>query len=147
MDFSLFTLTNFRHQLSVFPLSSLVIPVIVLLVLSLLVLPIPPMLLDVFFTFNIILALLIIMVAIHTATPMDFSSFPIIVLFATVMRLGLNVASTRVVLLEGHEGGDAAGQVIEAFGQFVIGGNYAVGFIVFCILIIINFIVFFCNFD
>ena len=141
MDFSLFTLTNFRHQLSVFPLSSLVIPVIVLLVLSLLVLPIPPMLLDVFFTFNIILALLIIMVAIHTATPMDFSSFPIIVLFATVMRLGLNVASTRVVLLEGHQGGDAAGQVIEAFGQFVIGGNYAVGFIVFCILIIINFIV------
>ena len=141
MDFSLFTLTNFRHQMSVFPLSSLVIPIIVLLVLSLLVLPIPPMLLDVFFTFNIILALLIIMVAIHTATPMDFSSFPIIVLFATVMRLGLNVASTRVVLLEGHEGGDAAGQVIEAFGQFVIGGNYAVGFIVFCILIIINFIV------
>ena len=141
MDFSLFTLTNFRHQLSVFPLSSLVIPVIVILVLSLLVLPIPPMLLDVFFTFNIILALLIIMVAIHTATPMDFSSFPIIVLFATVMRLGLNVASTRVVLLEGHQGGDAAGQVIEAFGQFVIGGNYAVGFIVFCILIIINFIV------
>ncbi len=141
MDFSLFTLTNFRHQLSIFPLSSLVIPVIVLLVLSLLVLPIPPMLLDVFFTFNIILALLIIMVAIHTATPMDFSSFPIIVLFATVMRLGLNVASTRVVLLEGHQGGDAAGQVIEAFGQFVIGGNYAVGFIVFCILIIINFIV------
>ena len=141
MDFSLFTLTNFRHQLSVFPLSSLVIPVIVLLVLSLLVLPIPPMLLDVFFTFTIILALLIIMVAIHTATPMDFSSFPIIVLFATVMRLGLNVASTRVVLLEGHQGGDAAGQVIEAFGQFVIGGNYAVGFIVFCILIIINFIV------
>ena len=141
MDFSLFTLTNFRHRMSVFPLSSLVIPIIVLLVLSLLVLPIPPMLLDVFFTFNIILALLIIMVAIHTATPMDFSSFPIIVLFATVMRLGLNVASTRVVLLEGHEGGDAAGQVIEAFGQFVIGGNYAVGFIVFCILIIINFIV------
>ena len=141
MDFSLFTLTNFRHRMSVFPVSSLVIPIIVLLVLSLLVLPIPPMLLDVFFTFNIILALLIIMVAIHTATPMDFSSFPIIVLFATVMRLGLNVASTRVVLLEGHEGGDAAGQVIEAFGQFVIGGNYAVGFIVFCILIIINFIV------
>ncbi|MAI42668.1 MAG: flagellar biosynthesis protein FlhA [Gammaproteobacteria bacterium] len=141
MDLSLFTLTNFRHQLSIFPLSSLVIPIIVLLVLSLLVLPIPPVLLDVFFTFNIILALLIIMVAIHTATPMDFSSFPIIVLFATVMRLGLNVASTRVVLLEGHEGGDAAGQVIEAFGQFVIGGNYAVGFIVFCILIIINFIV------
>lgn len=81
------------------------------------------------------------MVAIHTATPMDFSSFPIIILFATVMRLGLNVASTRVVLIQGHEGGDAAGKVIEAFGQFVIGGNYAVGLIVFLILMIINFIV------
>ena len=81
------------------------------------------------------------MVAIHTATPMDFSSFPIIILFATVMRLGLNVASTRVVLIEGYQGGDAAGKVIEAFGQFVIGGNYAVGLIVFVILMIINFIV------
>jgi len=97
--------------------------------------------LDIFFTFNIILALLIVMVAIHTATPMDFSSFPIIILFATVMRLGLNVASTRVVLIEGYQGGDAAGKVIEAFGQFVIGGNYAVGLIVFVILMIINFIV------
>jgi flagellar biosynthesis protein FlhA len=141
MDSPLFTLTSFRHQLSDFPLSSLVTPIMVLLVLSLLVLPIPPIMLDVLFTFNIILALLIIMVAIHTATPMDFSSFPIIVLFATVMRLGLNVASTRVVLLEGHEGGDSAGKVIEAFGNFVIGGNYAVGFIVFTILMLINFIV------
>lgn len=141
MDSLLFTLTSFRHRLSDFPLSSLVTPIMVLLVLSLLVLPIPPIMLDVLFTFNIILALLIIMVAIHTATPMDFSSFPIIVLFATVMRLGLNVASTRVVLLEGHEGGDSAGKVIEAFGNFVIGGNYAVGFIVFTILMLINFIV------
>ena len=97
--------------------------------------------LDIFFTFNIILALLIIMVAINTSSPMDFSSFPMVILFATVLRLGLNVASTRVVLLEGHQGGDAAGKVIEAFGQFVIGGNYAVGFIVFAILMIINFIV------
>jgi len=136
-----FSLTNFRHLVSSFPLSSLVTPLIVLLVLTLLVLPIPPVMLDVLFTFNIILALLIIMVAIHTATPMDFSSFPIIILFATVMRLGLNVASTRVVLIQGHEGGDAAGKVIEAFGQFVIGGNYAVGLIVFLILMIINFIV------
>ncbi len=141
MEASFFTLTNFRHLVSNFPLSSLITPLIVLLVLTLLVLPIPPVMLDIFFTFNIILALLIIMVAIHTATPMDFSSFPIIILFATVMRLGLNVASTRVVLIEGHEGGDAAGKVIEAFGQFVIGGNYAVGLIVFIILMIINFIV------
>jgi len=136
-----FSLTNFRHLASSFPLSSLVTPLIVLLVLTLLVLPIPPLMLDIFFTFNIILALLIVMVAIHTATPMDFSSFPIIILFATVMRLGLNVASTRVVLIEGHQGGDSAGRVIEAFGQFVIGGNYAVGLIVFVILMIINFIV------
>ena len=141
MNASFFTLTNFRHLASIFPLSSLVTPLLVLLVLTLLVLPIPPLMLDIFFTFNIILALLIIMVAILTARPMDFSSFPIIILFATVMRLGLNVASTRVVLLEGHEGGDAAGKVIEAFGQFVISGNYAVGLIVFAILIIINFIV------
>ena len=91
---------------------------------------------------HIILALIIIMVAINTASPLDFSSFPIVILFATTMRLGLNVASTRLVLLEGHKGGDsAAGKVIEAFGQFVIGGNYAVGFIVFAILMIINFIV------
>jgi flagellar biosynthesis protein FlhA len=128
-------------MVSAFPLSSLVTPFFVLLILTLLVLPIPPVMLDVLFTFNIILALLIIMVAIHTATPMDFSSFPIIILFATVMRLGLNVASTRVVLIQGHEGGDTAGKVIEAFGQFVIGGNYAVGIIVFLILMIINFIV------
>ena len=135
METSFFTLTNFRHLASTFPLSSLITPLIVLLVLTLLVLPIPPVMLDVFFTVNIILALLIIMVAIHTATPMDFSSFPIIILFATVMRLGLNVASTRVVLIKGHEGGDSAGKVIEAFGQFVIGGNYVVGLIVFIILI------------
>lgn len=141
MESILFSLTNFRHMVSAFPLSSLVTPFFVLLILTLLVLPIPPVMLDVLFTFNIILALLIIMVAIHTATPMDFSSFPIIILFATVMRLGLNVASTRVVLIQGHEGGDTAGKVIEAFGQFVIGGNYAVGIIVFLILMIINFIV------
>ena len=141
MNASFFTLTNFRHLASIFPLGSLVTPALVLLVLTLLVLPIPPLMLDIFFTFNIILALLIIMVAILTSRPMDFSSFPVIILFATVMRLGLNVASTRVVLIEGHAGGDAAGKVIEAFGQFVIGGNYAVGLIVFAILIIINFIV------
>ena len=145
MDFALNILTNFRHFLksgsAITLATSLAIPAAVLMVISLLVLPLPAFMLDIFFTFNIILALLIIMVAINTSSPMDFSSFPMVILFATVLRLGLNVASTRVVLLEGHQGGDAAGRVIEAFGQFVIGGNYAVGFIVFAILMIINFIV------
>ena len=145
MDFALNILTNFRHFLksgsAITLATSLAIPAAVLMVIALLVLPLPAFMLDIFFTFNIILALLIIMVAINTSSPMDFSSFPMVILFATVLRLGLNVASTRVVLLEGHQGGDAAGKVIEAFGQFVIGGNYAVGFIVFAILMIINFIV------
>ena len=134
-------LTNIRQFAANFLWSSLAVPAVVLLILALLILPMPALMLDIFFSINIILALLIIMVAINTASPLDFSSFPIVILFATTMRLGLNVASTRVVLLEGHQGGDAAGKVIEAFGQFVIGGNYAVGFIVFAILMIINFIV------
>ena len=145
MDFALNILTSFRHFITsgsaISLVTSLAIPAAVLMVIALLVLPLPAFMLDIFFTFNIILALLIIMVAINTSSPMDFSSFPMVILFATVLRLGLNVASTRVVLLEGHQGGDAAGKVIEAFGQFVIGGNYAVGFIVFAILMIINFIV------
>ena len=145
MDFALNILTSFRHFITsgsaISLATSLAIPAAVLMVIALLVLPLPAFMLDIFFTFNIILALLIIMVAINTSSPMDFSSFPMVILFATVLRLGLNVASTRVVLLEGHQGGDAAGKVIEAFGQFVIGGNYAVGFIVFAILMIINFIV------
>ena len=145
MDFALNILTSFRQFITsgsaISLATSLAIPAAVLMVIALLVLPLPAFMLDIFFTFNIILALLIIMVAINTSSPMDFSSFPMVILFATVLRLGLNVASTRVVLLEGHQGGDAAGKVIEAFGQFVIGGNYAVGFIVFAILMIINFIV------
>lgn len=116
-------------------------PVAVILILTMLILPMPPLMLDFFFTLNILLALLIIMVALNTAETLHFSSFPTIILFATMLRLGLNVASTRVVLLEGHQGGDAAGKVIAAFGEFVIGGNYVVGFIVFAILMIINFIV------
>ena len=116
-------------------------PVAVILILTMLILPLPPLMLDFFFTLNILLALLIIMVALNTAETLHFSSFPTIILFATMLRLGLNVASTRVVLLEGHQGGDAAGKVIAAFGEFVIGGNYVVGFIVFAILMIINFIV------
>ena len=141
MEFTWDKLTNIRQFAANFPWSSLAVPAVVLLILALLILPMPPLMLDIFFSINIILALIIIMVAINTASPLDFSSFPIVILFATTMRLGLNVASTRVVLLEGHKGGDAAGKVIEAFGQFVIGGNYAVGFIVFAILMIINFIV------
>jgi flagellar biosynthesis protein FlhA len=96
-----------------------------------LILPLPPFLLDVLFTFNIMIGLIIIMVAINSSTPLDFSAFPSILLIATMLRLGLNVASTRLVLMKGHEGPDAAGKVIEAFGNFVIAGNYIVGFIIF----------------
>ncbi|RPG25863.1 MAG: flagellar biosynthesis protein FlhA [Gammaproteobacteria bacterium TMED92] len=135
------SMSDLRQLTEGFKLSSLAVPAVILLILTMLILPLPPVMLDVLFTLNILLALLVIMVAINTATPMEFSSFPTVILFSTMLRLGLNVASTRVVLLEGHTGGDAAGQVIEAFGAFVIGGNYVVGFIVFAILMIINFIV------
>ena len=116
-------------------------PMLVLLMLMLLVLPLPAFVLDLFFTFNIALSLIILLVVIYTAKPLDFAVFPTVLLVATLLRLGLNVASTRVVLLEGHESPDAAGKVIEAFGAFVIGGNYAVGLVVFAILVIINFVV------
>ncbi|MEY2700572.1 MAG: hypothetical protein RIQ52_1327 [Pseudomonadota bacterium] len=116
-------------------------PILVLLMLMMMVLPLPPFVLDLLFTFNIAFSLLILLVAIYALRPLDFAVFPTVLLVATLLRLSLNVASTRVVLLEGHKGGDAAGRVIEAFGEFVIGGNYAVGFVVFVILIIINFAV------
>ena len=134
-------LSNIRHDLSKIELSTLGIPMLVLLIISMLILPLPAMLLDFLFTFNIILGLVIIMVAINSSKPLDFSSFPSILLLATMLRLGLNVASTRLILVKGHEGPDAAGKVIEAFGEFVIDGNYLVGFIIFSILMIINFIV------
>ena len=105
------------------------------------VLPLPTVLLDILFTLNIMIALIVIMIGIHTEKLLDFSSFPAVLLIATMLRLSLNVASTRIVLVNGHEGTDAAGKVIEAFGNFVISGNYLVGFIIFGILIIINFIV------
>jgi flagellar biosynthesis protein FlhA len=105
------------------------------------VMPMPPLLLDVFFTFNIALALVVILMTVYSARPLDFSVFPTVLLVATLLRLALNIASTRVVLLDGHTGTDAAGRVIEAFGEFVIGGNYAVGLVVFAILVIINFVV------
>ena len=141
MASSSFTLSDLRQLSLDIPWQSLAMPVVIVWILTMLILPLPPFMLDIFFTLNILLALLIIMVALNTSSTLEFSSFPTIILFATMLRLGLNVASTRVVLLEGHQGGDAAGQVIAAFGEFVIGGNYVVGFIVFAILMIINFIV------
>lgn len=134
-------LSTLRQDLSKIELSGLGIPFVVLLIISMLILPLPSFLLDFLFTFNILVGVVIIMIAINSAKPLDFSSFPSILLIATMLRLGLNVASTRLVLVKGHEGPDAAGKVIEAFGAFVIGGNYLVGFIIFSILMIINFIV------
>ncbi len=116
-------------------------PLLVVAILALMVLPIPPWLLDTFFTINIAVALMVMMVAAYMLKPLDFAAFPSVLLLTTLMRLSLNVASTRVVLLEGHTGSGAAGAVIEAFGHFLIGGNFAVGLIVFAILVVINFIV------
>lgn len=121
--------------------SGLGVPMVIMILLAMVVLPLPPFLLDIFFTFNITLSLIILLVAIYSPRPMDFAVFPSLLLVATLLRLALNVASTRVVLLNGHEGSDAAGQVIQAFGDFVVGGNYAVGLIVFVILVLINFMV------
>ncbi|ROQ22574.1 flagellar biosynthesis protein FlhA [Gallaecimonas pentaromativorans] len=116
-------------------------PLMVLATLAMVVLPMPPLLLDMLFSFNISLSLVVLLVCIYTGRPLDFAAFPTVLLVATLLRLALNVASTRVVLLEGHNGPGAAGQVIESFGSVVIGGNYAVGLVVFAILIIINFVV------
>ncbi|MET0268700.1 MAG: flagellar biosynthesis protein FlhA [Duganella sp.] len=116
-------------------------PVFLLAILAMIILPLPPLLLDVMFTFNIVLALIVILVSVSARRPLDFSVFPTVILATTMLRLTLNVASTRVVLLDGHKGTDAAGQVIEAFGHVVIGGNYVVGIVVFVILMIINFMV------
>ncbi len=121
--------------------ANLGIPLLLLALLGMMMLPIPPFLLDVLFTFNIALSLVVLLVAVYTLRPLDFAVFPTVLLVSTLMRLALNVASTRVVLLEGHHGGDAAGKVIEAFGSVVVGGNYAVGLVVFMILMIINFVV------
>ena len=137
-------LSNFRQfygRFTVPDFKSVGAPTLVLLILALLVVPLPAFLLDVLFTFNIMLGLLVVMITINTRMPLEFSSFPSVLLITTLLRLGLNVASTRVVLVEGHNGTDAAGKVIESFGEFVIAGNYVVGFIIFLILMIINFIV------
>jgi len=116
-------------------------PVLILMVLGMMILPLPPVILDLLFSFNISLSVIILLVAMFTKKPLDFAAFPAVLLFATLLRLALNVASTRVVLMNGHKGPDAAGQVIEAFGHFLVGGNFAVGIVVFIILVIINFMV------
>ncbi|MCX7628428.1 MAG: flagellar biosynthesis protein FlhA [Methylophilaceae bacterium] len=120
---------------------ALAVPLLVIMILTMMVLPLPPILLDLLFTFNIALSLIVIMVCVHTPRPLDFAAFPTVLLLTTLLRLSLNVASSRVVLMEGHTGPDAAGKVIEAFGHFLVGGNYTVGIIVFIILVIINFVV------
>ena len=122
-------------------LANYFLPFGIVALVAMLVLPLPVALLDTFFVLNITLSLLILMVALHTQRPLDFSSFPNLLLIATVLRLGLNVASTRIVLKDGHTGPDAAGQVIEAFGEFIVSGNYAVGLFVFSILVIINLVI------
>jgi flagellar biosynthesis protein FlhA len=116
-------------------------PAFLLTILAMIMLPLPPVLLDVLFTFNIVMALIVILTSVSTRRPLDFSVFPTVILGTTLLRLALNVASTRVVLLHGHEGTGAAGHVIEAFGNVVIGGNFVVGIVVFVILMIINFVV------
>ena len=116
-------------------------PILVMAALGMVILPMSPWLLDLLFSFNIALSLVVLLITVYTLKPLDFGAFPSVLLIATILRLALNVASTRVVLLDGHEGPESAGKVIEAFGSVVIGGNYAVGLVVFLILIIINFVV------
>ena len=116
-------------------------PILIIMILSMMVLPLPPFLLDILFTFNIALAVMVLLVSMYTMKALDFAAFPAVLLFTTLLRLSLNVASTRVVLMHGHTGPDAAGQVIEAFGHFLVGGNFAVGVMVFIILVLINFMV------
>ncbi len=134
-------LANIAEKLKSLSGAGLGAPLVIVMILSMVVLPLPAFLLDMFFTFNIAFSLIILLVVIYNVKPLEFSVFPSVILIATLFRLALNVASTRIVLLEGHNGGDAAGKVIEAFGAFVIGGNFAVGLVVFAILVIINFVV------
>ena len=132
------TLQNFLQRLNI---RQMLAPLLIVLILSMMVLPLPTFALDVFLTFNIAISIMVLLVAMYTMKPLDFAIFPTVLLVTTLLRLSLNVASTRVVLLHGHTGPDAAGKVIEAFGHFLVGGNYAVGIVVFIILTLINFIV------
>ena len=130
-----------RQLLTPANLRPLAAPLLIIVILSMMVLPLPVFLLDVFFTFNIAISVMVMLVAMYSTRPLDFSVFPTVLLVTTLLRLSLNVASTRIVLLEGHAGPDAAGKVIEAFGHFLVGGNTAVGLVVFVILTVINFVV------
>jgi flagellar biosynthesis protein FlhA len=123
------------------PLNRLAVPVLVMLILAMMVLPLPTIMLDVLFTLNIALSMIVLLVSLNARRPLDFSVFPTVLLLTTLFRLALNVASTRIILLQGHTGPEAAGKVIESFGNFLVGGNYTVGLVVFLILVIINFVV------
>src|SRR5579871_4619895 len=122
-------------------LSAVGMPILIVLVLSMMILPLPPFLLDLLFTFNIAFSVVVLLVAAYTKQALEFAAFPTILLVTTLLRLSLNVASTRAVLMYGHSGTDAAGKVIEAFANFLVGGNFAVGLVVFAILVVINFVV------
>ncbi|QNK68876.1 flagellar biosynthesis protein FlhA [Variovorax sp. PAMC26660] len=141
----MFAMTNLlrlpTRMLSGVPFKGLAGPVLIILILSMMVLPLPPFLLDLLFTFNIAMSVMVLLVSMYTMKALDFAAFPAVLLFSTLLRLSLNVASTRVVLMHGHTGPDAAGKVIEAFGHFLVGGNFAVGVMVFIILVLINFMV------
>lgn len=132
---------TFNNKATKIPLVGVGTPVLLVMILAMMTLPMPPFMLDILFSFNITLALIVILVTIYTLRPLDFAAFPTVLLIATLLRLALNVGSTRVVLLNGHNGPGAAGSVIESFGAVVVGGNYAVGLVVFAILVIINFVV------
>ncbi|SOY70289.1 flagellar biosynthesis protein FlhA [Cupriavidus taiwanensis] len=135
---NLFNLPGLR---SAGQLKALTGPLLIIMILGMMILPLPAFVLDLLFTFNIALAIMVLLVSMYTQKPLDFAAFPAVLLFTTLLRLSLNVASTRVVLLEGHTGPDAAGKVVEAFGHFLVGGNFAVGIVVFAILVVINFMV------
>ena len=132
---------SINNKTTSIPLVGLGTPLLLVMILAMMTLPMPPFILDMLFSFNITLALIVIMVTVYTLRPLHFAAFPTVLLIATLLRLALNVGSTRVVLLNGHNGPGAAGSVIESFGAVVVGGNYAVGLVVFAILVIINFVV------
>ncbi|WNL38827.1 flagellar biosynthesis protein FlhA [Halomonas sp. PAMB 3232] len=130
-----------RNPFGDVPIKLLAGPLLILMILGMMIVPLPPFALDLLFTFNIALSIMVLLVSMFAEKPLDFAAFPAVLLFTTLLRLSLNVASTRVVLMEGHQGGASAGKVIEAFGTFLVGGNFAVGLVVFLILVIINFMV------
>lgn len=132
---------NILNKLKKLSLSGLAGPILIILILTMMVLPLPPVLLDIFFTFNIAISIIVLLVGVNVRKPLDFSAFPAVLLVTTLLRLSLNVASSRVILLHGHAGPDAAGQVIESFSHFLVGSNVAIGIVVFIILTIINFVV------